>query len=126
MALSAPIPVEINVAAGAAGEWYAAVPFDGEWKIEKAYFVPDADTPANGTDYTTLALDVGGTTIGSVDTSATGMTKGTPREISLSGGAALELTGGTDVVKITKTESGLGAAVQGRLVLGIERLYPAS
>ncbi len=116
------IALGIVEAADSVDDYYTAVPHAGEWKAETAYFVPSADTAADGSNYVQVELFNGSDSLGSFDTSSTGLTEGTPRAISLSGGDALEFTGGTDAIKAAVTHPGTGAAIEGELVLGFRKI----
>jgi hypothetical protein len=119
-----PVSIQIEEAAGTDETLYVGVPAaDGaEWKLIYASFVPSTTTAANATDYVTLAVLNGATSLGSLDTSATAFTAGTTRSMTLSDIAAAEFTAGTDALKVTVTNATTtGAAIHGTLMVVFEK-----
>ena len=80
--------------------------------IESVYFTPEAAVTANDTNFATLTIKNGSTTIGTLTTEvATGnLVAGTPIQIDVSGILTIEPE---DVVSVTKTYDGSGAAMIG-------------
>lgn len=122
------VSIEVAESAGTGDTWYATVPFAGTWKLEAAYFAPDTTTGTDATNYTTLTIyDAGGSTsVGALTTNSSGgaaLTAGTPSAFTLSGD--LEFAGGTEAVKLVKTDASSGAAAEGRLVLGFSKFRAA-
>lgn len=80
--------------------------------IESVYFTPEAAVTASDTNFATLTIKIGSTTIGTLTTEvATGdLVAGTPIQIDVSG--ILTIDSGA-VVSVTKTYSGSGAAMIG-------------
>lgn len=114
---------DFNVAAASADDRYFAVPLPrGEWLLDSAMYVPAAALALDGTDYTTLSVLNGATTLGSIDNSATAFVQGTPVLITLSGGTALEFTAQTDAIELQKAETGSGSALNGSVTLSFTRL----
>jgi hypothetical protein len=109
--------------AGTAETVYAALPAGafGKAKIVGAEFIPDANRTASDTDYATLAIKVGATTIGSIATTTTGtgnLVAGTAVSITLTGEEAVPLTaGGSNSCSAAVTKSGSGVAFTGTVVL---------
>lgn len=88
--------------------------------IQSVYFTPEAAVTANDTNFATLTIKIGATTIGTLTTEvATGnLVAGTPIEIDVSGN--LTITPGA-VASVTKTYAGSGAAMIGTVsMLAIE------
>jgi hypothetical protein len=114
----------IEEAAGTDDEFYFTCPFAdaAEWKLKYATFVPATTAAAHAVNYVDLALSNGATALGTLSTAAVAFTAGTPRAFSLSGGALLEFTAGTDAVKVTNTNAGAGAACHGLLQVCWEKI----
>ena len=110
-------------AAGTDKTAYLDIPAaDGEYVLVGASFVPDGDgaVTTSDTNYVTLSIKVGTTTLGTFNTKVTGgaaMVAGTRRAFTLSGGASLEFTASSDVVSIVQANSGTGAVVKGSYTL---------
>lgn len=104
------------VAAGTDETWYVPLPSSGTWKLESAIFLPWTDRTANDTNYTTIAVKKGATTIASeaTTTSDTGnLTAGTALTLAITGaGTNLEFGASAPVV-VTKTDAGSGLALDG-------------
>lgn len=112
-----------TVGAGTAEQRYCVPPGDtGEWFLRGATFVPATAVSANATNYTTISLKNGSTTLGTISTATTAFVLGTPRPFTLGGGVAREFTGMTDVLTIDKAESGTGGILDGCIVLLWERV----
>lgn len=105
-----------EIAAGTGEDWYVPIAEPGTWKLEKCYFVPWTNETANDTNYTTLSVLNGSTSLGAeaTTTADTGnLTAGTPIEIVLTGtGKDLEFSQG-GAIHFRKAESGTGLAVDG-------------
>lgn len=109
--------------AGTADTAYACHGQDGEWELEDAYFVPDADAAANGTNYATISVAQGSDTIASFTTASTGLTEGTARALTMSTSTvAARRFGPTDVVKCDKAVAAAGVAIAGRWVLAFRKV----
>jgi hypothetical protein len=113
-----------NVAATNDEERYFPVTLSGsKAKIVKVRLVADETVTAHASNYATLALKKGGTTLASWSTATGGdgtLTEGTDVELTISGtGEDIELSDG-DVLEFDKVESGTGVAFQGTLVVEIE------
>lgn len=118
------LSIEASESAGAGETWYAVVPWPGTWRLEHAYFMPDTTTGTDAANYTTLALRnaADGADVGSLTTNSSGgaaLTAGTASAFTLSGD--LEYLGGTEELKVTKTDASSGAAIEGRFVLGFRK-----
>jgi hypothetical protein len=111
----------ISVAAGTGGDIYVANASEQKLKIMAVYFVPHATTAAHGTNYATLTLTVGGTSMATARTTAAdALTGGTVFEFTLTGtaGTALELSANcANMLKCAVTHSGTGAAINGHLLV---------
>lgn len=115
-----------SIAANATEERHGFPPAAGEWKLEEALFVPSTTSAANGTNYATISLlaGTGGTSLATLTSASVAFTKGTGRVFTLSGGTALEFTGGagTDCVEIAITQAASGAVVDGSVILTWRKL----
>lgn len=107
--------------AGTADITYACHGQPGEWELETAYFVPDDDRVADGTNYATLGVAQGAESIGSFTTAATGLTEGTPRAFTLAKGLA-RIFGASDAVKLSKAVAGTGLAITGKWCLAFKKV----
>ena len=112
----------IDVSESASADSYTcpAHPDAGEAKLVKAVWVPDITLATPARNYWTIAPKNGATTLGSVTTNSTGGTAwaaGTPEDITLSGGSALEFTRNTDALHIDVDEAGAATDARGRLEL---------
>lgn len=118
------LAIAVEEAAGTDETLYAGVPFAGEWKLTDAVFIPDTTTGADATDYVTLTVKQGSTTLASWSSAAAALTAGTAYPATLAGGAALEFGGnGADVATIANANTGsTGVAIKGLLHLGFVRL----
>lgn len=109
-----------EVAAGTDEDYFLAVPMPGTWKLEAAYFASKTARTADDTNYSTLSVENGGTTIASAATTTGGtgdLTAGEVVELSVSGsGTDLEFAQG-DAVTVGKTDSGTGLALDGAVTL---------
>jgi len=95
----------------------------GEYQLVNATWVSDTTVNTSGTDYRTINVKNGATTLGTITTNGSTWTAGTPVDISLSGGKSKEFTANTDVVTIESTHTGsTGAVADGRLVLEFEKI----
>jgi hypothetical protein len=107
------------IAAGTDETWYAPVP-EGTWKLESAVFVPWTARTANDTNYTTITVKKGATTLASEATTTgdTGnLVAGTPVTLVITGtGTSLEFTPSAPVV-LGKADSGSGLALDGTFSL---------
>lgn len=112
------------VAAGTGETFYAALPA-GKWKLTKASFTSWTARTANDTNYTTIAVKNGATTLASEATTTgdTGnLTAGGVLDLVITGtGTSLEFDGG-DVISVTKTDAGSGLALDGEFLLEFEAL----
>jgi hypothetical protein len=115
-----------SVAAGTGKTHYLAPPAtEGEWRLKAAGFTPTTTAAADGSNYTTLSLKQGSTSLGSLASSATAFTAGTTRMFTLSGGLSREFTGSDtapDLLSAVKADTGTGAVLDGVLHLWWERV----
>jgi len=97
----------------------------GTWKIKAAYFSPDTAVTANDTNYATIALKNGATTIASESTTTTdtgNLTAQTPVALALTGtGKDLEFAQG-EAVTIAVTKAASGVAIDGQVCVYLEQL----
>lgn len=116
-----------TIAAGTGETWDQVVPFTGVWRVTSAYFNTMTARTADDTNYTTISVKVGSTTIASQTTKITGgsgnLVEGTVLALTITGTAAqCEVTGGSTNVQCVKAESGTGLALDGAFTLGLERV----
>ncbi len=122
------LSVGVNDAGGTSEDRYATPthPDGGEWQLVKATWTPRTTLAVHASNYATLALKNGATTLGSLTTNSSGgtaFTANTPQAFTLTGGTALEFTANTDPVEVDDTHAGTpGAAVQGEVALVFERI----
>lgn len=111
-----------SVAAGTDDERGVAIAAPGEWRLVAAYWCPDTAITANATNYTTLTVKQGSTTLATRATDVAGgsAVKHTAEALTLSGGAALEFGQG-DVIQVDKDDSGTGAIVDGAFSFFFEK-----
>jgi len=114
----------VTIAAGTAEDRYVTPPADdgGEWKLTYATYTPATTDAADASNYTTIALKNGATTLGSLSNASTAFTAGTPRAFTLTGGTSLEFTAGTDSLDVNKAETGTGGILDGAINLLWERV----
>jgi hypothetical protein len=121
--------LQVELSQGTAGtdeDHYIAIPHAGEWKLDKAYLTPSANVTANDTNYATIAIKQGSSTLASeaTTTSDTGnLTAGTAFEMAVlqSAGAGLELGAG-DVIHVDVNKASSGVAVKGWISLSFNQI----
>ena len=122
------LPVEIpDLTSNNTDEYFVVIPMAGKWRMTAASFVPRTAATANATDYGTIAIKKGlsGGTLGSIDTSVTGNTKGTRRDFTLSGGTDLEFNSSTatETIQVAVTKStATGVTIGGSVCMTLEKL----
>ena len=77
----------------------------GEWIVESAAVLPNATLAASGTNYYTITIKQGSSTIGTMDSQSTAYTAGTARAFSLTKDVNAEF-GGTDAFALAATLAG--------------------
>jgi len=103
---------------GTAEDHYIVMPHSGEWKLDAAYFCPNAATTAHATNTATLAVKQGSTSVVTsqvVSTGGTGsLVAGTKLTFAVlaSAGASLEFGQG-DILHIDIDKANDGAIVTG-------------
>jgi len=120
-----------STAADTTDEWYIAMPGRGKWRIIEAKFAPATAVAANDTNYVEVTITTNdgaagsdSSAIGSFTTQVTGgaaLALKTTRDITLSGGSALELTEGQQI-KIAKTDPGSGGILDGTFTFCLEKI----
>jgi hypothetical protein len=111
--------------ANAAETVYATVPAGGpsKWVVRGAEFTPDTSRTADNTNYATVAVKVGSTTLGSFTTQITGngdLTAGTPVAFTLTGAEAAVHTASASHINVAVTKTASGLAVTGTVTVLIE------
>lgn len=111
--------------AGTAETVYATVPAGGpsKWVVRGAEFTPDTSRTADNTNYATVAVKVGSTTLGSFTTQITGngdLTAGTPVAFTLTGAEAAVHTASASHINVAVTKTASGLAVTGTVTVLIE------
>ncbi len=123
---SHPIYVPVAAAtAGTAADLFTVNGMPGQAKIVGCYLVADGAITANDTNYATLTLTVGGTTVGTMSTTITAGTG----DIADGGVASMTLTaagsnlvGQGEAIKCAITKPGTGVAVAGTVVVALEQV----
>lgn len=106
--------------AGTAENHYITVPTAGEWLFKAAYINVNTTAALDGSNYATIALKQGATTVSSVDTSATTLTAGTSQALTnAAAGASAELGQG-DTLHLAVTKTGSGIAVKGIVTVSLQ------
>jgi hypothetical protein len=122
-------------AAGTDKTYYIDIPYVAEWEIIGASFTPDGDgaVSTHGTDYISLAVKQGSTTIASLTTNSSGgaaLVAGTPTVMTLSNAPSTEFTGKTDVISLVGTNAGGGKVLKGVVSLMVKmkqaKAYPSA
>lgn len=111
-----------TVGAGTAEDRYIPMPWPGEWKLVSAWLCPATTDALDATNYTTITLKQGSTSLGSLSNETVAFTAGTAREFTLTGGSALEFGEGDDL-NVNKAESGTGGILDGCIALCFEKLH---
>lgn len=124
------VEARINVAATTNDSVELVCPFEGNWRLARLSVMPNATLAADGTNYSTLTAygTDGGTTTTiatALNSSATAFTAGTERAFTLTGSAIkqMEFTQGKSI-RVKKTHSGTGGAVDVMIVAVLERYRP--
>jgi hypothetical protein len=112
--------------ANATEDHYITMPHAGEWKLDKAYLVVSTSVSADNTNYATVAIKQGSTTLVTEATteSDTGdLTAGTAFAMAVlaSGGASLEFGAG-DVVHVDVDKASSGVAVKGWITMSFKQI----
>lgn len=112
--------------AGTDEDAYVVMPAGNEWKLEAAYFVPGANVTAHDTNYATLALKQGATSLASESTTTgdTGnLTAGTAIALAMTAGTGSSREfGAGDVCHVDVDKSGSGAALVGSVSLLFQKI----
>jgi len=106
----------------------AAVPTGGsaKWRVVGAELHPDTNRTANDTNFATLALKVGSTTLGSFTTETTGsggvgnLVALTPVAFDLADEEGSPAVAGSSSVNVAVTKSGSGVAITGMVTVLLE------
>jgi hypothetical protein len=118
----------VETTANAAETKGAAVPTGGsaKWRVVGAELHPDTNRTANDTNYATLALKVGSTTLGSFTTETTGsggvgnLVALTPVAFGLSDEEGNPVVAGSSSVNVAVTKAASGVAVTGIVTVLLE------
>lgn len=107
-----------TIAAGTAEDRYLLPPgLEGEWYLESADYLPATADAADASNYTTISLKNGSTSLGTVSNASTAFVAGTVRPFTLSGGKSREFTARADALNVNKAETGTGGILDGSLNL---------
>lgn len=110
--------------AGTAGDIYVINRLGGKAKVTNVDFIAETNITANDSNNATFTVTVGGTSLGSIQTSTGGtgdVTAGVNEAIALSAaGSNLVAEGG--LVKVAITKTGSGVAVKGVCAVTLERV----
>lgn len=112
-----------SVAAGTDEEWYVGIPDDGTWRIVEVHVVPQTARTANATDYFTLTIKKGSTTLATRALSASNMVAGTPEELTITeSGTNNEFTK-TAPIQVHKDDTGTaGLAFDGCVCFKLQKV----
>ena len=113
----------VETTIGTAETAYVAMPSPNEWKLNAIYFAPSTSEAIDATDYATLTVSQGATSLGSLATNATALTAGTAESVALTAGTgASREFGAGDSVKLAVTKAGSGIAFLGVVSLAFEKI----
>lgn len=98
----------------------------GSFRVIECGAVPNSTSAANGTNYATLTFygNDGSTSLGTLTTASTALTAGTRRKINPTDATATFSSAATSIngVKVIKTHSGSGVAVDTQVYAVFEKL----
>ncbi len=112
---------------GTAEDHYIVMPNEGEWKLDAAYFCPNAATTAHATNTATLAVKQGSTSVVTSQVVSTGgigsLVAGTKLTFAIpaSAGASLEFGQG-DILHIDIDKANSGVVVTGDWVFSFNQI----
>jgi len=118
---SLPVSVKVTGAADGTAVEYLVNPLDGVGRVSGFTIMPNVAITANDTNYITVTITKGVTTLATQTTQITGgaaMVIGTAIEMTLGGsavGTALEIASG-GVIKVAITEAGTGPAFDFKVI----------
>lgn len=118
------VPIGPDAAtAGTDASAFRTINEPGTFVLEAAQFVPDAAITANLTNYAAIGLEIDGTdAVTDIDSSATSYVAGTPVDLTLASGAAIEVDGQTGNLESTCVKTASGVAVSGSIVCRLRKL----
>ena len=112
---------------GTAEDHYIVMPHAGEWKLDAAYFCPNAATAAHASNTATLAVKQGSTAVVTAQVVSSGgigsLVAGTKLTfaIPVAAGGSLEFGQG-DILHIDINKASSGVAVTGDWVFGFNQI----
>ena len=113
------------LAAGTAEVYDLEWSLPGTWKLTRFAYMPQTNRTANGTNYTTISMEIAAVEVGTfaLDTVTTDdLTAGTTKNITITGtGTQLEVSPGTRI-SFKKTETGTGLALDGTYCTAWEKV----
>lgn len=125
-----PVYCQLADAASANKTYDVALPSGSEWRLESATYIPDSDgaVAVAGTDYRTISVKQGSTSLASINTNTggTAFVANSANALTVSGGTSREFTGGTDTVKIDSAATGSGKVAKGVVVLTFKQMQAKS
>jgi hypothetical protein len=118
------VPIGPDAAtAGTDASAFSGIAEPGTYVLEAAQFMPDAAIAADGSNYAAIGLEIGGTdAVTDIDSSATSYVAGTPVDLTLASGSAIEVDGLTGSLESTCVKTGTGVAVSGSIVCRLRKL----
>jgi len=128
------ITAPFSLAAGTDDDLYLAIPDSGaqQWNVVAITITPQAAVVIDGTDYRTTTFKIGSTTIASstTNTGGTARVEGAPLPLTVSGAAAVPLTGSgtsatTGAIKVESRKTGATGKVENILVQILCEKVPA-
>lgn len=128
------ITAPFSLAAGTDDDLYLAIPDPGaqQWEVKAITITPQAAVAIDGTDYRTTTFKIGSTTIASsnTNTGGTARVEGAPLPLTVSGAAAVPLTGSgtsatTGAIKVESRKTGGTGKVENIMVQILCEKVPA-
>ena len=108
--------------AGTAENHYLTVPSAGEWMLKKAYINVSTTVATHGSDYATIALKQGATTVSSFATDDGALTAGTAQALTNADAGASAVFGQGDTIHLNVAKSGGGKAILGTVTVSLQAI----
>ena len=108
--------------AGTAEDHYLTVPCAGEWMLKKAYINVSTTVATDSSDYATIALKQGATTVSSWATDDGALTAGTAKALTNADAGASAVFGQGDTIHLSVAKSGGGKAVKGTVTVSLQAI----
>jgi hypothetical protein len=108
--------------AGTAEDHYLTVPNAGEWMLKKAYINVSTTVATDSSDYVTIALKQGATTVASYVTSAGALTAGTAQALTNAAAGASAVFGQGDTIHLDVDKAGSGKKCVGTVTVSLQAI----